>query len=78
MDAAGRLQVVPFTPDSRLPPGKPTPLFSESTASLRLTDGYSPSSKGEWFVAVSDVDRGMARPRITVVQNWFEEFRSRR
>ena len=78
VDAAGRLQVVPFTPDHRLPPGKPTPLFSESTASLRLTDGYSPSSKGEWFVGVRDVDRARARPRITVVQNWFEEFRNRR
>ena len=78
VDAAGRLQAVPFTPDYRLPPGKPSPLFSENTASLRLTDGYSPSSKGQWFVAVRDTDRGKARPRITVVQNWFEEFRSRR
>ena len=46
--------------------------------SLRLTDGYSPSSKGQWFVGVRDTDRGKARPRITVVQNWFEEFRDRR
>lgn len=78
VDAAGRLMVVPFTADYRLPPGKPSPLFSESTASLRLTDGYWPSSTGEWFVAVRDVDRARARPRITVVQNWFEEFRTRR
>ena len=77
VDAAGRLQAVPFAPDGQLPPGRPQPLFAEGASSLRLTDGFAPSSIGAWFVVIRDADRARARPRITVVQNWFEEFRSR-
>ncbi len=76
VDAAGRLQAVPFARGNPLPPGKPLPLFGESASSLRLTDGFAPSSTGEWFVVVRDADRASARPRITLVQNWFAEFRT--
>ncbi|MCC6990935.1 MAG: PD40 domain-containing protein, partial [Acidobacteria bacterium] len=76
VDAAGRLQAVPLNPDGAMPPGPSRPLFGEAASSLRLTDGYAPSAKGDWFVVVRDADRASARPRITVVQNWFTEFRT--
>jgi eukaryotic-like serine/threonine-protein kinase len=76
VDAAGRLQVVPFSRDARTPAGAPRALFSEGASSLRLTDGFAPSANGDWFVVVRDADRAAARPRITVVQNWFAEFQA--
>ena len=68
---------MPLARGNPLPPGRPAPLFGESASSLRLTDGFAPSSTGEWFVVVRDADRASARPRITLVQNWFAEFRAR-
>ncbi|MEZ5416406.1 MAG: protein kinase [Vicinamibacterales bacterium] len=78
VDAAGRLQSVTFEQGASMPPPAPVALFAEMASSLRLTDGYSPSSSGSWFVTVRDAGRTNARPRITVVQNWFEEFRGGR
>lgn len=75
VDNAGRLQSIRFDPGGRMPPNLPRQLFGETASSLRLTDGYAPSSTGEWFVVIRDADRARARPRITVVQNWFAEFR---
>jgi dipeptidyl aminopeptidase/acylaminoacyl peptidase len=75
VDASGRLQAVAIDRGGRMPPAPPAALFAETASSLRLTDGFAPSSTGEWFVVIRDADRARARPRITVVQHWFEEFR---
>lgn len=74
LDPGGRLMSVSVDTSGRTPPAKPVPLFAETAANLRLADGFVPNSTGEWFIAVRAADRGKARPRITVVQNWFTEF----
>ncbi|MEZ5291272.1 MAG: protein kinase [Vicinamibacterales bacterium] len=77
VDATGHLLSVPFDPGARVPPGAPTALFAETTSNARLTAGYSPAPDGQTFVVLRDADRAQARPRITVVQNWFAEFRGK-
>lgn len=78
VDATGRLQSVPFDAGAQMPLGTPSPLFAETASNARLTAGYSPGPDGQTFVVLRDADRAQARPRITVVQNWFAEFRGSR
>jgi serine/threonine-protein kinase len=59
--------------------GTPTVLFKTSTIGRRLSNGWDVFPDGKRFVLIAQVqnDQPQAAPAITVVQNWFAEFRGR-
>jgi Tol biopolymer transport system component len=71
LDGAGKLLTVAIGEQG---PSKPRELFAESASHIHLSRGYTVAADGESFLVVRDSDRGTARPRITVVENWFAEF----
>jgi Tol biopolymer transport system component len=72
MNAGGRLQVLDVSESG--PVGKPRELFAESVSRAHLTSGYAVGADGQSFLVVRDIDRGTARPKLIVVENWFAEF----
>jgi Tol biopolymer transport system component len=77
LDPGGRLNAVELDTGAQ-PKGPPRMLFAESTARARLSDGFEPAPDGKQFLVIREVDRGAARPRITVVENWSAEFAASR
>jgi len=72
LDGAGHLKSVAMNDQG--PMAKPREVFTESVSRAHLTRGYDVAADGDQFLVVRDIDRGKARPRITVVENWFTEF----
>jgi serine/threonine protein kinase len=59
--------------------GQPRELFKADPIAVDLTLGYEGLATGDRFVAVrTQPDPDGSTPSITVVQNWFAEFRNRR
>ena len=58
-------------------PGAPKALFSASTVGAQnLANNYDVSADGQKFVVVQQADAGET-PKITVVENWYAEFKDR-
>jgi hypothetical protein len=57
----------------------PQALFSASSTARQLGPGWDVSPDGKRFLVVAQVenDQPPQTPAITVVQNWFAEFRDR-
>ena len=59
--------------------GTPQAVFSASSTGRRLSNGWDVFPDGKRFLVVAQVknDEPPQTPAITVVQNWFAEFRDR-
>lgn len=72
VDSDGRLRSVVI--GDRGPRSQSSVVIDGSTSRLYLVPGSSVGAGGESFLVIRDVDRGSAKPAITIVENWFAEF----
>jgi Tol biopolymer transport system component len=72
VDGDGRLQSVQVGADG--PVSKPAIALDGAALRVHVTSGYSVIHDGRAILAARDVERGAAKPRITIVENWFAEF----
>ena len=74
-----QLMEVDVTLGETISVSEPRPVFKGDPISVDLTLGYAVAGNGERFIAARRVpDPDGSTPSITVVQNWFAEFATRR
>ena len=76
--SGGNMMAVEVSTRGVFRPGNPKALFSASTVGAgNLAFNYDVSNDGRRFVVVQNVDEDEA-PAITVVQNWYAEFKDQK
>jgi serine/threonine protein kinase len=78
-EEAGKLMEVDVSTQPPFDHGTPRLVFSSETSGVNLSVRYDVSADGKRFIAVRPALTQTSRtPAITVVQNWFSEFRNRK
>ena len=78
MEQPNKLMEVDVATRPSLALGMPRALFSLESANVVLLNGYDVAPDGKRFVVVQDAaGRDNKTPAITVIQNWFAEFKNK-
>jgi hypothetical protein len=68
---------VEITSRSPLTLGTPRRLFSSDTPHVGLSRGFDVSADGNRFLMVHQMENSASSPMLTVVENWFAEFKEK-
>ncbi len=73
-DVEEDLMCVQVTTDPELQVSEPERLFSNADANINFSKGWAVSADGRRILGVRNVTTESSARRITVVENWYQEF----